>query len=144
MKNRSHSLIIAALFALIGATAAHADYKVVVHTSNSVDSVSKDKLADLFLKKVTRWDNGRSVTPVDQSEKNAVRDQFSKGALRKEVSWIESYWQKMIFSGRATPPAKLTSDSEVLDFIRSNPDAIGYVSHGASLPAGVKAVSVKE
>ncbi len=129
---------------LICATAAHADYKIVVHSSNAVDSMSKDKLADLFLKKVTRWDNGRSVTPVDQAEKNPVRDQFSKGVLRKEVPWIESYWQKMIFSGRATPPAKLTSDSEVLDFIRSNPDAIGYVSESAVLPAGVKAISVKD
>ncbi len=137
-------LIAVVAAALIGTAAAAADFKVVVHSTNSVDSLTKDKVSDIFLKKVTRWDNGRSITPVDQSERTAVRDLFSRGALKKEVPWVESYWQKMIFSGRATPPARLTSDAEVLEYVRTNADAIGYVSDGASVPSGVKSVSVKE
>ena len=45
---------------LLGAAAARADYKVVVQSSNPIDSISKDKLSDIFLKKVTRWENGRA------------------------------------------------------------------------------------
>lgn len=136
-------LIAVAVVALIGTTA-RADYKVVVHSTNSVESLTKDKLSDIFLKKVTRWDSGRPITPVDQAERNAVRDLFSRAALKKEVPWVESYWQKMIFSGRATPPARLTSDAEVLEFVRTNPDAIGYVSDSTPLPSGVRSVPVKE
>lgn len=137
-------LLIASAVIAFGVNAARADFKIVVHVTNSVDSLTKDKLSDIFLKKVTRWDSGRQITPVDQAERNAVRDLFSRAALKKEVPWVESYWQKMIFSGRATPPARLTSDAEVLDFIRANPDAIGYVNDSAALPPGLKAVPVKD
>ena len=129
---------------LLFAVSAQAGVKVVVHATNTADSVSKTKAADLFLKRVTRWENGRAVTPVDQSEKSTIRTAFTKDVLGKEVAWVKSYWQKMIFSGRATPPVELSSDNEVLEFVRNNADAIGYVSEGATLPGGVRAVSVSE
>ena len=129
------------LFAVQRASAA--DVKVVVHATNAADSITKAKIADLFLKRVTRWENGRAVTPVDQSEKSAARAVFTKELLAREVVWVKSYWQKMIFSGRATPPAELSSDSEVLELIRTNPDAIGYVSDSATIPAGLKTLTVR-
>jgi ABC-type phosphate transport system substrate-binding protein len=121
-----------------------AGVKIVVHTTNALSSISKTKVADLFLERVTRWENGRAVTAVDQSEKSAARVAFSKDLLGKEVVWVKSYWQKMIFSGRATPPAELSSDTQVLEFIRTNPDAIGYVSDSATIPAGLKALTVEK
>src|SRR5688572_6623527 len=129
---------------MLSAGTANAAVKIVVHGSNSVSSITKAKAADLFLKRVTRWDNGRAVTPVDLSDKNPTRGAFSKELLGKEVPWVKSYWQKMIFSGRATPPVELSSDNEVLEFVRNNADAIGYVSESATLPGGVRAVSVSE
>ena len=120
-----------------------ADVKVIVHPSNALDSITKAKAADLFLKRATRWENGRAVTPVDQSEKSDARVAFTKDVLGKEVLWVKSYWQKMIFSGRATPPAELSTDNQVLDFIRANADAIGYVSDSTAVPAGVKALTVR-
>jgi ABC-type phosphate transport system substrate-binding protein len=132
------------LFLLFAVQRSHAaGVKVVVHTTNALNSITKAKAADLFLKRVTRWENGRAVTPVDQSEKSAARIAFTKDVLGKEVIWVKSYWQKMIFSGRATPPAELSSDQQVLDLIRTNPDAIGYVSDTATTPAGLKALTVE-
>jgi ABC-type phosphate transport system substrate-binding protein len=129
-----------ALFLAIESHAA--GVKLVVNAANPSASITRAKAADLFLKRVTRWDDGKPVTPVDLSEKNASRGLFSKEVLDKEVAWVKSYWQKMIFSGRATPPAELSSDAEVLDYVRTRPDAIGYVAEGTVLPAGVKTVSV--
>jgi len=131
------------LFLLFYVARAQAGVTVIVHPTNAVESITKAKIADLFLKRVTRWENGRAVIPVDQSEKSAARAAFTRDLLGKEVSWVKSYWQKMIFSGRATPPAELSSDSQILDFIRANADAIGYVSDGTAIPAGVKALTVQ-
>jgi ABC-type phosphate transport system substrate-binding protein len=137
--------VLALSFVLLGAADAFAAApKLVVNASNSIPSITKAKTADLFLKRVTRWDNGRAVTPVDLSEKSAVRGTFCKELLGKEVAWVKSYWQKMIFSGRATPPAELSSEAEVLDFIRNNADAIGYVGDTATLPAGVRVLPVSQ
>jgi ABC-type phosphate transport system substrate-binding protein len=134
-----------ALFLLFAVPRSYAaGVKLVVHASNGADSITRAKAADLFLKRVTRWENGRTVTPVDQSEKSSLRATFSKELLGKEVAWVKSYWQKMIFSGRATPPAELPSDREVLELVRTNPDAIGYVADTATLPGGVKVLTVGE
>lgn len=130
------------LFSIQRANAA--EVKVVVHGTNALDTITKAKVADLFLKRVTRWENGRPVTPVDQSEKNAVRAAFTKDVLGKEVVWVKSYWQKMIFSGRATPPAELSTDTQVLELVRTNADAIGYVSESTAVPAGLKTLTVKD
>jgi ABC-type phosphate transport system substrate-binding protein len=133
------------LFSTARADAADAaGVKVVVHATNALDSITKAKVADLFLKRVTRWENGRAVTPVDQSEKSAARAAFTRELLGKEVLWVKSYWQKMIFSGRATPPAELSSDTQVLELLRTNADAIGYVGASTTIPAGVKSLTVRD
>ena len=133
-----------AIFLLFAAQRSDAaGVKVVVHTTNATDTITKARVADLFLKRVTRWENGRAITPVDQSEKSAARGSFTKDLLGKEVVWVKSYWQKMIFSGRATPPAELSSDTQVFELIRTNPDAIGYVSDTATVPAGLKVLTVQ-
>jgi ABC-type phosphate transport system substrate-binding protein len=139
--NRNRFAMVA-MFVLFAAQARAADVKVIVHASNALTSITKSKVGDLFLKRVTRWENGRAVTPVDLSEKSASRAVFCKELLGKEVSSVKSHWQKMIFSGRATPPVELSSDAEVIEFVRNNADAIGYVSEGAALPAALRALSV--
>ncbi|HYK02572.1 MAG TPA: hypothetical protein VE974_12515 [Thermoanaerobaculia bacterium] len=140
-------LIVAALglFLLFSIQRAHAaEVKLVVHGTTALDTITKAKVADLFLKRVTRWEDGRAVTPVDQSEKSAARAAFTKDLLGKEVVWVKSYWQKMIFSGRATPPAELSTDTQVLEFVRTNAGAIGYVSESTAIPAGLKTLTVKD
>jgi ABC-type phosphate transport system substrate-binding protein len=132
------------VFLLLATVAEASEVKVIVHGSNPVETITREKLSDLFLKKTTRWETGRAVTPVDQPDSASIREEFSRKFLSKEVAWVKSYWQKMIFSGRATPPAELSSDAEILAFIRSNPDSIGYVSAGAPQTAGIKILHVKE
>ena len=120
-----------------------APFVVVVSASNPVSSITRDQASKLFLKKTPTWDNGRGeVVPVDQPEGSAVREAFTKAVLRKSVSAVKSYWQQQIFSGRGVPPTEKASDSEVINYVRSNPNAIGYVSPSAVSGGGVKVVNV--
>lgn len=136
--------VAAILLAGIVASPSHAQsFRVVVHSSNPVRSLSTDQASSLFLKKVTRWNDGGEVKPVDLSDGSAVRTTFSEEIHGKSVSAVKSYWQKMIFSGRATPPPELSNDAEVLAFVRSNPGAIGYVSAGATVGSGLVVVTIE-
>lgn len=139
-------LLVAAAAILLGGVfvePVHAQsFKVVVHSSNPVRSLSADQASAFFLKKVTRWNDGSEVEPVDLSDGSAVRSAFSEAVHGKSIAAVKSYWQKMIFSGRATPPPELSNDAEVLAFIRSNPGAIGYVSAGASVGSGLAVVEI--
>ncbi len=139
------TILLAAGFLLLadtGQAQAADSFKLVVHSTNSVSSLTQDKTSRLFLKKTTRWDSGDKVLPVDQLKKSSLRETFSQAVHGKDVRSIESYWQTQIFAGRATPPPELASDAEVLDYVRSNAGAIGYVSQNATVGDGVKVVKI--
>ncbi|MFN2397581.1 MAG: TonB family protein [Gemmatimonadaceae bacterium] len=117
-------------------------FKIVVHASNPVHALKKEQVSKLFLKKVTEWDGGQTVAAVDLTENSALREHFSKSVIGKPVAAVKAYWQQQIFSGREVPPPEKPSDSQVLAYVRSNPNAIGYVSAATPLIEGVKVVQV--
>ena len=119
------------------------NYVVVVHESNPMASISRDELSKVFLKKITVWRTRQPVLAVDQAEKSSVRAQFTRSVHRREISSVQSYWQQQIFAGRSVPPQVRNSDAEVLSFVAGNPNAVGYVSAAATLPAGVKTISIQ-
>lgn len=133
-----------ALVALLvsASTAMAQDFKVIVNSANSTESLSADVAAKLFLKQTTKFPNGTAATPVDLPKGSTVRAAFSKAVLNRPVASVETYWQQQIFSGKDVPPAAKGSDDEVVSFVKANPGAIGYVSAGAST-AGVKVIDVK-
>ena len=128
-------------FVCFGALLHAQSYKVIVNSSNNISSVSKSELSDLFLKKKAKWTNGQAVSPVDQSAKASVRESFSQDILGKSVGAIKSYWQQFVFAGKGTPPVEKNNDSEVLEYVKNNAGAVGYVSSGANT-AGVNVISV--
>ena len=115
-------------------------YKVIVNPSNPLTSISYENVSRIFLKKTTTFPNGRSAAPVDLPGNSSIRQHFSEDVHGKPASAVEAYWQQLIFSGRDIPPAQ-KNEKGVLDFVRSNEDAIGYVSATTDTP-GVKVVLV--
>lgn len=140
-------LFLASLFLLIGpaATAQEAgkDFVLIVHANNPIETLSKKAVADFFLKKQKFWDGGKTAcAPVDQLEDAPVRLAFSEAILDKRPRLVERYWQRMIFSGRDSPPSQRSSDQEVITFVASDIGGIGYVTSGTKLSADVKAIEV--
>lgn len=115
-------------------------YKLIVNPSNPLVSISQENVSRIFLKKTTKFPNGRDASPIDLSANSTTREHFSEDVLGKPASAVEAYWQQLIFSGRDVPPPQ-KSESGVLDFVRSNEGGIGYVS-GETNTAGVKVVVV--
>jgi len=134
-------LLISSIFASGGhQTAGEKSFLIIVHSENPAESITREAASNLFLKKSKKWKVGEfteSVIPVDQSERSEVREQFTSAIFKKSISAIKSYWQRMIFSGRDFPPDELASDEAVIDFVKANRGAIGYVSLNADL-TGVK------
>lgn len=133
------------LAALVGAAPAGAQqYRVIVNAANPTSSLSKDDLARVYLKKMSSWKHGQSVTVVDLGPKSPVRADFSLSVLGRDVPTMKNYWQQSLFSGRGVPPIEQPSDEQVLSFVASNQGAIGYVSANAQLPSGVKVVEITQ
>jgi hypothetical protein len=116
-------------------------FKVIVHPSNQVKSLSRAQLAAMFLKKTDSWETGALVIPVDQPERAAVRQTFSREVLGKPPAAVKSYWNQLVFSGRNVPPAERMSDADVVNFVKSTPSAVGYVS-ATTKTKGVRVIMV--
>jgi ABC-type phosphate transport system substrate-binding protein len=105
-------------------------FQVIVHPSNPVSALSPTFVAEIFLKKVSRWPDGEPILPVDQAPRSSLRVKFVERILHRSLSAVRNYWQQLIFSGRGLPPPELEGDAEVLRYVLRNPGAIGYVSSG--------------
>lgn len=127
------ALLLCAVAASAVPAAAESGFKVIVHPSSPVSSLTRDQLARLFLKKTLFWPNGAKVVPVDQPDVSPVRTAFSRGALQKSMAEVAAYWQQQIFSGRAVPPTEKASDAQVVRFVMDNALAIGYVADSADV-----------
>ncbi len=107
------------------------DYKVIVNPSNPATRVDRLKLGKIFLKKVTRWEHGIQILPVNQTVSAGVRKTFSEDIHGRSAIAVNNYWQKQIFSGRDVPPKEKRTDSAVILFVEENPGAVGYVAASA-------------
>lgn len=116
-------------------------YKVVIHKDNPTESLDAKTVERMFFKKWKRWDDGELVVPVNQVN-SPVREAFTRGIHKKDVSAIMKYWQRMIFSGRDVPPPELPNDADVMEFVRTNRGAIGYVSSATELIEGVRELPI--
>ncbi|HYX81844.1 MAG TPA: substrate-binding domain-containing protein [Gemmatimonadales bacterium] len=132
-----------ALFLTTPVSAQEAPVRVIVNGKNPVAALARDELSKLFLKKVAAWQTGEIVVPVDQAEDTEVRKVFSKRVLGKDVAAVKGYWQQAIFTGRSFPPVEKATDADVIAFVAANPNAIGYVTAAAELPATVKVLKVE-
>lgn len=126
----------------LASAAAAADFKVVVHPENRVESIARSELSALFLKKVKRWRGGAPVIPVETAVAG-VREHFCAAVHGKRIGSVKAYWNQVIFSGRDVPPLEKRSDDEVIAFVRTHPNAIGLVSIRASAD-GVKVLRVTD
>jgi ABC-type phosphate transport system substrate-binding protein len=121
-----------------------AGFKIVVNASNPAGALSREEVADLFLKKSTAWPDGRHALPVDQPTSADPRRAFSTEILRQNTNDVAAYWNRAIFSGRGTPPITKPTDAEVMAYLRANPNAVGYVAADAPLVEGVKPLTIKK
>ena len=144
-RNSRFKLLIAGLAAVASLAApvhaADPRYWIVIHPDNPHETLSRDQVSRLFLKKTTKWPDGTAATPIDLVLKVAAREEFSRDIHRRSADAIKKYWQQMIFSGKAAPPAEAATEEDVLAQVRSDPGAIGYVSDECVL-RGVKILDV--
>lgn len=125
------------------AAAEELPFRVVVHASNPVVSMTRAELSAIYMKRTRSWPHRTEILPVNQPAASLLREQFSRAVHGKSVAYVTRYWQRLIFSGRAVPPRELRSDAAVLDFVRRNAEAIGYVDARTPLGDGVKVIAVR-
>jgi hypothetical protein len=88
-------------------------------------NLSLDDVRNVYLGEKQLAGNLR-LAPVTNS---AIQDDFLAKVLQTDGPKYQARWIRKRFREGLTPPPVMGSDAEVIQFVRSTPGAIGYVSN---------------
>lgn len=99
---------------------------VVVSTEREGE-LSKDEIAQIYLKQRRFWRDGSPIVPINREAGSVLRQRFSRAVFGEQARHHELYWNRQYFKG-VLPPATLASDDAVARFVRLERNAIGYLA----------------
>jgi ABC-type phosphate transport system substrate-binding protein len=135
------SLILAVFFFGFPSMLLAGDYVVITNKDVSASSLSKSELQSIFLGERTKWDDGKHINIVILAQGD-VHKSFLQDIVEKTPSQYESFWKKLIFTGKATAPKSLDSIEKIVEYVAGQQGAIGYVSVGQA-NGSVKIITIK-
>jgi len=115
-----------ALLLFVSIPAARAELLVVGHLKSNIENLTAKQVQDIYLGRVRVLPNGKFALPIDQP--SPLRAEFYEKLTGRSVEQINAYWARIIFTGQASPPQQLPSDDVVMQTVRENEGAIGYIN----------------
>lgn len=135
MRNSARTLLL--LIFLFAGRGAVAELVIVVHPDSGVASMDQNDVVNVFMGRYQKLPSGITAFPVDLSPQ---REMFYRQLVAKTLPEINSYWARLVFSGRASPPRQVQDDAEVIEIVSDNRGAIGYVDRSLVNDEQVKIV----
>lgn len=120
-------LFLLVALALLGGTAARAEIAVVVNPDSGVTEMTREQVVNIYMGRYQGLPSGITAFPVDLAP---LRQDFYRELVDRTLAEINSYWARLVFSGRATPPRRLDDVAAVLEVVSNNRGAIGYLPSG--------------
>lgn len=97
---------------------------IVVHPDTSFDHLSRQDLINIFMGRYQQFPDGQAAFPLDLDDNSAA---FYRKLINKTPAELRSYWARLVFSGRGSPPRRLQATDQLLEVVASNPGAVGYL-----------------
>jgi ABC-type phosphate transport system substrate-binding protein len=109
---------------------------VAVIGNNSLKGVGKidmNVLSLIYTGRSTQVE-GIAVQPVNMKPGNITRSVFLKTVLQKSDDDYVAYWIVRRAIGKGAPPLEMHDPEGMINFIQSNPGAIGYIDDKELVP----------
>lgn len=119
-------LIILMAGLLLG-TLSHAELVVILHPAISINKLTKEEVARIFMKKSKTLPNGEEVIPLSQASRPEVNEQFFADITGQERMQRDAYWARLLFTGKGRPPEDAKNDKNVKERVASDRRYIGYI-----------------
>lgn len=104
-----------------------AELVVVVNARAGVALMTRNEVINIFFGRYRQFFNGLEAQPVDLSDAHPDRARFYKGLVGKDLSDVNAYWSRQLFSGGMQPPPKVNTSEEVLRWVITHPGGIGFI-----------------
>lgn len=108
--------------------------KVIVNKDNPISGLDAVQAKLYFLRKVkSRWPQiNKNIKPVERKGNPASRQTFLSNVLKMSGADVERYFMEKQYQKAIPLPAKVSSDQEVINYVKNNVGAIGYVEVGTA------------
>jgi ABC-type phosphate transport system substrate-binding protein len=123
MSKRLAILLLLLLMPLAGAAQS---IVVVVNPNSGVESLTRGEVINIFLGGFRQFPSGISAVPIDLPRASLLREQFYWRLVGKNSAEINTYWSRLVFSGKMRPPAEMESD-EAKAMVLKSVNAITYL-----------------
>lgn len=114
------------VFFILVSSITTADVVVIAHKDLPISSLSQKDVAGIYLGN-RQVINELRIIPLDQGHDNSIRDLFYSSVIEMPYNQIISHWSRLIFTGKGQPPMALMGSNSIVEFVRNNPNVIGYV-----------------
>lgn len=116
------------LFVLIclASTAAFADVVVIANKNVSETSMTKDKVKNIFLGKIVKWQDQSRIHFV--TLKGDVHKNFLKEYIGRSETQYKTYWKKILFTGKGSMPKTFKTEQEMTQYVANTEGAVGYIN----------------
>jgi ABC-type phosphate transport system substrate-binding protein len=121
-----------------------ADVVVVVHPHSPLKQLTAVEVSDLYLGRIRSIRDGQRLTVLDQSRDSPLRARFFGLLNGMDLHRLNAYWARLQFSGDTQPPASLPDSQTVIELVRRDPLAIGYIDAAALTGAVRPVLTLKE
>ena len=120
-------LVILLLFALTPLAVGAQSIVVVVNPGSGVESLSRNDVINIFLGGFRQFPSGIPALPIDLPQGHPAREEFYRLLVGKNPSEINTYWSRLIFSGKTRPPLQATRVEDAQAMVLGSVGAITYL-----------------
>lgn len=106
----------------------NADFYIIVHADNPQKTLTKQQAINLYMGRSRSFSNGDFALVFDLPRSHPKCDTFYQLLTNLTMAQVNSYWSRLMFSGQKMPPQPLPSEDAMIEIIKRNPSAIGWVT----------------
>lgn len=144
MRGRHLLPLLVCLLGLAWPLTTRAEIVVIVHPENPIQTLTAKQVSDLYLGRNRHFypeaeQAGQAATIYEHTTDSPLREKFFRSLNGMSMNQLNAYWARLRFSGEVLPPATTADSRSMLDAVKRNRNAIGYVDSTA-VDASVKIV----
>ena len=106
---------------------AWADIVLVGNANLSADQLNHSLVSKIYLGRAFSLPDGTPVMPIERNKHDPIKKEFHQKLHSRSLNQLNSYWSRLIFTGRNPPPAEVESDEDVLQLVKHQATLVGYI-----------------
>jgi hypothetical protein len=123
---RPTAILLLVAMSMAAAMPARADYYIVVGERSRVTAITQQQVLQLFMGR-THFHADGSPAVACEIGRDSLRAGFYRALSGMSLAQVNSYWARLMFSGRSLPPERLPDESALLERLGADPAAIGWL-----------------